>query len=111
MKKEGAEGAESQRRVESWKMQAIIPEHHKMDEEVRTERGSDVIIVVVGNKTDLVDKRFSEGHEFEKPNDGQALNLMNSCAVAVLEEFQDIVFSYGVSDEYRFQIHFSMLFR
>ena len=26
-------------------------------EEVRTERGSDVIIVVVGNKTDLVDKR------------------------------------------------------
>ncbi|KAL7230415.1 hypothetical protein ACSBR2_008825 [Camellia fascicularis] len=46
--------------------------------------------------------RFSEGHEFEKPNDGQALNLMNSCAVAVLEEFQDIVFSYGVSDEYSF---------
>ncbi|KAI8029663.1 tRNA(His) guanylyltransferase 2 [Camellia lanceoleosa] len=32
---------------------------------------------------------------------------MNSCAMAVLEEFQDIVFSYGVSDEYRFQIHFS----
>ncbi|XP_028108519.1 tRNA(His) guanylyltransferase 1-like [Camellia sinensis] len=27
---------------------------------------------------------------------------MNSCAVAVLEEFQDIVFSYGVSDEYSF---------
>ncbi|MBA0562639.1 hypothetical protein Golob_007667, partial [Gossypium lobatum] len=26
-------------------------------EEVRTERGSDVIIVLVGNKTDLVDKR------------------------------------------------------
>ncbi|CAL5340399.1 unnamed protein product [Camellia sinensis] len=29
----------------------------KWIEEVRTERGSDVIIVVVGNKTDLVDKR------------------------------------------------------
>lgn len=27
-------------------------------EEVRTERGSDVIIVLVGNKTDLVDKRY-----------------------------------------------------
>ncbi|GMJ15437.1 ICARUS2 [Hibiscus trionum] len=27
---------------------------------------------------------------------------MNFCAVAVLEEFQDIVFSYGVSDEYSF---------
>ncbi len=26
-------------------------------EEVRTERGSDVIIMLVGNKTDLVDKR------------------------------------------------------
>ena len=47
--------------------------------------------------------RFSEVHEFEKPNDGQALNLMNSCAVAVVKEFQDIVFSYGVSDEYRFR--------
>ncbi|KAF8018620.1 hypothetical protein BT93_H3500 [Corymbia citriodora subsp. variegata] len=46
--------------------------------------------------------RFSEVHEFEKPNDQQALNLMNSCAVAVLEEFKDIVFSYGVSDEYSF---------
>ncbi|KAK1403780.1 tRNA(His) guanylyltransferase [Heracleum sosnowskyi] len=46
--------------------------------------------------------RFSEIHEFEKPNDEQALNLMNSCAVAVLKEFNDIVFSYGVSDEYSF---------
>ncbi|GAV85181.1 Thg1 domain-containing protein/Thg1C domain-containing protein [Cephalotus follicularis] len=46
--------------------------------------------------------RFSEVHEFEKPNDEQALNLMNSCAVAVLEEFQDIIFSYGASDEYSF---------
>lgn len=27
-------------------------------EEVRTERGSDVIVVLVGNKTDLVDKRW-----------------------------------------------------
>ncbi|XP_050292459.1 tRNA(His) guanylyltransferase 1-like isoform X1 [Quercus robur] len=46
--------------------------------------------------------RFSEVHEFEKPNDKQALNLMNSCAVAVLEEIQDIIFTYGVSDEYSF---------
>ncbi|VFQ91429.1 unnamed protein product [Cuscuta campestris] len=27
---------------------------------------------------------------------------MNSCAVALVEEFKDIVFSYGVSDEYSF---------
>ncbi|KAL2528077.1 tRNA(His) guanylyltransferase 1 [Forsythia ovata] len=46
--------------------------------------------------------RFSDVHEFEKPNDARALNLMNSCAVSVLEEFKDIVFSYGVSDEYSF---------
>lgn len=48
--------------------------------------------------------RFSEVHEFEKPNDEQALNLMNSCAVAVLEQFKDVIFSYGVSDEYRYCI-------
>nr|GEW55075.1 tRNA(His) guanylyltransferase 1 [Tanacetum cinerariifolium] len=46
--------------------------------------------------------RFSDVHGFEKPNDEQALKLMNSCAVAVLEEFNDIVFAYGVSDEYSF---------
>ncbi|KAG6397436.1 hypothetical protein SASPL_143603 [Salvia splendens] len=46
--------------------------------------------------------RFSDIHEFEKPNDAQALNLMNACAVAVLEEFRDVVFAYGVSDEYSF---------
>ncbi|WZZ49894.1 hypothetical protein YC2023_050001 [Brassica napus] len=45
---------------------------------------------------------FSDVHEFEKPNDEQALKLMNSCAVAVLEEFEDIHFAYGVSDEYSF---------
>ncbi|KAK6150521.1 hypothetical protein DH2020_015453 [Rehmannia glutinosa] len=46
--------------------------------------------------------RFSEVHEFEKPNDAQALNLMNSCVTGVLEEFKDIIFAYGVSDEYSF---------
>ncbi|KAI3711278.1 hypothetical protein L2E82_41253 [Cichorium intybus] len=46
--------------------------------------------------------RFSDIQGFEKPNDEQALKLMNSCAVAVLEEFKDIVFAYGVSDEYSF---------
>ncbi|KAL9234100.1 hypothetical protein vseg_009007 [Gypsophila vaccaria] len=46
--------------------------------------------------------KFSDSHEFEKPNDVSALNLMNSCAAAVVEEFQDIVFGYGVSDEYSF---------
>ncbi|KAG4146674.1 hypothetical protein ERO13_D05G173400v2 [Gossypium hirsutum] len=46
--------------------------------------------------------RFADVHEFNKPNDKQALGLMNLCAEAVLEEFHDIVFCYGVSDEYSF---------
>lgn len=45
--------------------------------------------------------RFGELHELEKPNDEKALNLMNDCATAVLEEYPDIVFSYGFGDEYR----------
>ncbi|CAN6455812.1 unnamed protein product [Victoria cruziana] len=46
--------------------------------------------------------RFSDVHEFEKPNDENALKLMNSCALAMLEQFADIVFAYGISDEYSF---------
>ncbi|KAL2932094.1 tRNA(His) guanylyltransferase 1 [Bienertia sinuspersici] len=49
--------------------------------------------------------RFSDVHKFKKPNDEQALNLMNSCAAAVLQEFQDIVFAYGVSDEFSFVLN------
>lgn len=41
---------------------------------------------------------------FEKPNDTRALNLMNSCATALLEEYPDIIFSYGFDDEYRYSI-------
>ncbi|KAK1259702.1 tRNA(His) guanylyltransferase 1 [Acorus gramineus] len=47
--------------------------------------------------------RFSAVHEFEKPNDEHALNLMNACASAMLEQFPVIVFAYGVSDEYMFE--------
>lgn len=49
--------------------------------------------------------RFSHLHQFEKPNDQLALKLMNACATSVLEEFPDVVFSYGVSDEYRYLPH------
>jgi len=45
--------------------------------------------------------RFSQAHAFKKPNDMQALFLMNDCAKAVLEDISDVVFCYGVSDEYR----------
>ncbi|KAJ7548619.1 hypothetical protein O6H91_07G019600 [Diphasiastrum complanatum] len=46
--------------------------------------------------------RFSKDHQFKRPNDEQALRLMNECAKAVMEDISDIVFAYGVSDEYSF---------
>ncbi|XP_028395601.1 probable tRNA(His) guanylyltransferase [Dendronephthya gigantea] len=46
--------------------------------------------------------RFSDSHEFEKPNDANALNLMNRCALEVMKEFQDLILAYGQSDEYSF---------
>ncbi|PHT65661.1 tRNA(His) guanylyltransferase 2, partial [Capsicum annuum] len=45
---------------------------------------------------------FSEKHGFEKSNDEKSLNLMNACAIKVLESFSDIIFAYGFSDEYSF---------
>jgi len=45
-------------------------------------------------------------HNFNKPNDDRALNLMTCCASVVMKEFSDIVISYGQSDEYRFDCGF-----
>lgn len=45
--------------------------------------------------------RFTHIHDFKKPNDMQALLLMNECAKAVLDDIPDIIFAYGASDEYR----------
>ncbi|CAM6125365.1 unnamed protein product [Calypogeia fissa] len=45
---------------------------------------------------------FAQVHEFEKPNDMQALHLVNECAKAALEDIPDIVLAYGVSDEFSF---------
>ncbi|EDV57987.2 probable tRNA(His) guanylyltransferase [Drosophila erecta] len=46
--------------------------------------------------------KFSKAHDFEKPNDENALNVMNAAATAVMQEFRDIVLAYGQSDEYSF---------
>ena len=46
--------------------------------------------------------RFSDDHKFEKPNDPQALRLMNAAAATVMDSFRDIVIAYGQSDEYSF---------
>nr|ACO12279.1 Probable tRNAHis guanylyltransferase [Lepeophtheirus salmonis] len=45
---------------------------------------------------------FANKHEFTKPNDVRALNLMNAAAKVVLGAFTDIVLGYGQSDEYSF---------
>jgi tRNA(His) guanylyltransferase len=46
--------------------------------------------------------RFSKTHDFAKPNDERALQLMNSAAERVMREFEEIVLAYGQSDEYSF---------
>ncbi|NXQ79214.1 THG1 guanylyltransferase, partial [Nyctibius grandis] len=46
--------------------------------------------------------RFSEQHEFKKPNDDRALQLMTKCAQTVMQELEDIAIAYGQSDEYSF---------
>lgn len=50
-------------------------------------------------------RRFSEQHNFSKPNDARALHLMNRCAQNVMQELEDILLAYGQSDEYSFVFH------
>lgn len=46
--------------------------------------------------------KFSEVHNFEKPNDRRALELMNYTAYKILNQYSDILMAYGQSDEYSF---------
>eukprot|EP00092_Neocalanus_flemingeri_P019039 GFUD01020627.1.p1 GENE.GFUD01020627.1~~GFUD01020627.1.p1 ORF type:complete len:261 (-),score=61.04 GFUD01020627.1:14-796(-) len=46
--------------------------------------------------------KFSDAHSFSKPNEKPALDLMNKCASCVMNEFNEIILSYGQSDEYSF---------
>ncbi|GJN10971.1 hypothetical protein PR202_ga29122 [Eleusine coracana subsp. coracana] len=48
----------------------------KWIDEVRTERGGDVIIMLVGNKTDLVDKRWPQVSTEEGESKAKELNVM-----------------------------------
>ncbi|GLB44790.1 putative adds a GMP to the 5'-end of tRNA(His) after transcription and RNase P cleavage [Lyophyllum shimeji] len=45
--------------------------------------------------------RFSEKHNFAKPNDLRALQLMDHAAQDLMEEYPDIVLAFGESDEFR----------
>ncbi|XP_018407459.1 PREDICTED: probable tRNA(His) guanylyltransferase [Cyphomyrmex costatus] len=46
--------------------------------------------------------KFCDTHNFVKPNDVAALELMNRAAVTVMEDFKEIVLGFGQSDEYSF---------
>ncbi|XP_038210402.1 probable tRNA(His) guanylyltransferase [Zerene cesonia] len=46
--------------------------------------------------------KFSDDHNFEKPNDIRALRLMNYAAFSVLKDFNEICIAFGQSDEYSF---------
>ncbi|KZV74601.1 tRNAHis guanylyltransferase [Peniophora sp. CONT] len=46
--------------------------------------------------------RFSDVHQFVKPNDVRALELMDRAARAVMDEYKDIVLAFGESDEFSF---------
>ncbi|KAI0775278.1 tRNAHis guanylyltransferase [Trametes elegans] len=46
--------------------------------------------------------RLSAEHDFVKPNDERALQLMDHAARDVMKEFKDIVLAFGESDEYSF---------
>lgn len=46
-------------------------------------------------------KSFSDDHGFKKPNDERALQVMDTAAKRVMEQFTDIVLAFGESDEFR----------
>lgn len=46
--------------------------------------------------------RFSEQHNFTKPNDDRALGLMARSARSIMEDLEDIIIAYGQSDEFSF---------
>ncbi|KAL1949433.1 hypothetical protein VTO73DRAFT_8314 [Trametes versicolor] len=46
--------------------------------------------------------RLSAEHDFAKPNDERALQLMDHAARDVMNEFKDVVLAFGESDEYSF---------
>ncbi|EIW83701.1 tRNAHis guanylyltransferase [Coniophora puteana RWD-64-598 SS2] len=46
--------------------------------------------------------RFSDEHGFSKPNDERALRVMDAAAQSVMEEYKDILLSFGESDEFSF---------
>lgn len=53
---------------------------------------------------------FSEVHNFAKPNDVRALQLMDHAAKDLMEEYPDIAIAFGESDEYRYVLQSRVLY-
>jgi tRNA(His) 5'-end guanylyltransferase len=49
--------------------------------------------------------KMTARYNFKKPNDDRALYLMNEATANVVKELQDIIISYGQSDEVRYLIY------
>ncbi|KAH7390747.1 tRNAHis guanylyltransferase-domain-containing protein [Phaeosphaeria sp. MPI-PUGE-AT-0046c] len=49
--------------------------------------------------------KLTTKYKFVKPNDRNALDLMNAAAMAVMKELPDLVLAYGNSDEFSFVFH------
>ncbi|KAK8245990.1 tRNAHis guanylyltransferase-like protein Thg1 [Phyllosticta capitalensis] len=49
--------------------------------------------------------KLTAKHNFTKPNDRRALDLMNEAGVGVMRELPDLILAYGISDEYSFVFH------
>ncbi|THC95631.1 hypothetical protein EYZ11_004893 [Aspergillus tanneri] len=52
--------------------------------------------------------KLSDRYGFKKPNDRRALDLMNAAAVEVMKELPDLCIAYGVSDEYRSVLNYTL---
>lgn len=46
-------------------------------------------------------RRFTDAHDFAKPNDERGLKLMDHAAMDLMREYKDVVLAFGESDEYR----------
>ncbi|CAK9442044.1 uncharacterized protein LODBEIA_P58270 [Lodderomyces beijingensis] len=46
--------------------------------------------------------KFSQHYNFAKPNDLQALQVMNAAALEIMKRYSDVQLAYGDSDEYSF---------
>lgn len=79
-------------------------DYHKKDEEatdLRFNRGTYIIVRVDGDKF----HQFSSEHNFHKPNDKRALDLMVESAKQLMKTYKGhIPLAYGHSDEFSFMV-------